>query len=1347
MLMIDTGQKQLSHTALDVAEILVRRMGDANGIDVTANRFRIGRIEEMGDSNTASHSVAEGDWVQWYPSSGPEEAHGKVERIDEPADQSDETKAVMTMYMQDDEGVWHPTDHTKKLPVSEVEGWGNYPTEDAISSEQMMAQTHGMVRPGMMFFSRMNDSLLRVQDVTGDVVTMMSVGGDSSWKESRQAVIEKVGEQSWRQVHPDSSLYRMMVRDSEMSYGSSSDSEEMMQGSHDSGGLLHSGMMFFSQINDSLLRITGVKDETVMVASVDHDAQWKETRDDVIDKIADDDWKYIDPDSSLYQMSDARTRMSDSMSASSSYGYDHRMSDKPMPMSMPMKMKMKMMGADDGTYGHGNGHGHGDNGGYGKNDSGMCPHCQSGGSCPHCEHDMSCPSCNHSDMGGSEYDMEYGEPETPQWREGQLVQWQVEPDLFGKIVHVDHERKIVMVAIHDKVGTSLKDTGFTISAGYSDLTEYNPTAESMAYGGDGHSGVPDDHIFENKEDAMELAKEMGLDGVHQMDGKYMPGETHGDYEDAVESMSDYDSDTYDVPDYHYFEAKSDAMEKATELGLEGVHTMGDMYMPGRSHHRYISAVEDDELAMTSEDAGAVMQDVMAGHKFDSKEDAMDKAEDMGLDGVHQMDGKYMPGESHEAYREALENQDEMSASQLASEARKGEGSGDTDDEPEKSLSDSQKTALKNKVEEHNDEHGDEDGKKVTYSMLRDVYKRGIGAYQDSHRPGMTPQQWSLARVNAFLYLVRNGNPENDNYTQDNDLLPEDHSKHNPDEGEENARAPFSRHVAELEQTYDVEVPIEYDDIQDGMLEEPNLPTDGYEPHYLFARDTKSASSYPVVDDDGSLRRGNVDAAWNLRSTVRDSDDYEMDLETFEKMLLNLNTKFDDKPIDPSDAMGFDVEEMNRYTASMDELDDVYEEWSNHVTMTASELETWSEHECANEASLKPEEVRERNMNLLETNKSDWTEDEIADAKKTISFISRMSVEENEPGNPMGPTDECPSEWLISLLNWAHNPYDSLPDEPKSTDEMAASGSESGFESEPESVSVDTGDASSGGKTITVATTGDASNVTGLRFNNDDGTTDGDEMNTSASSSMDTSSRPRTVASLASDEPRTRDESRANRSQLQSEQTSAFTMQELTYDTADEDTLEEMSEPVVVEQDELDELHEKASQSEMVEDELANLTERVESMSEAADILDAVSDEELSTLKESDDPVIMESEEQEELESLVDEVASVYAEELAQTSTVLTAEELKSEFAPTTLREKFEQTDATMTGDINESSEPDPKGGAVESEELSQSSSEQEQEEELEDARTLVADELESAGWERQAEKMREGEIPVEPYLE
>jgi len=97
------------------------------------------------------------------------------------------------------------------------------------------------------------------------------------------------------------------------------------------------------------------------------------------------------------------------------------------------------------------------------------------------------------------------------------------------------------------------------------------------------------------------------------------------------------------------------------------------------------------------------------------------------------------------------------------------------------FSDSIEKGLKNKVEEHNEEHGDDEGKRVTYRMLKSVYRRGAGAYSDSHREGMTRQQWSYARVNAFLYLVRNGNPENDNYTQDNDLLPDEHPKYNDSE--------------------------------------------------------------------------------------------------------------------------------------------------------------------------------------------------------------------------------------------------------------------------------------------------------------------------------------------------------------------------------------------------------------------------------------------------------------------------------------------------------------------------------------------------------------------------------------
>ena len=72
--------------------------------------------------------------------------------------------------------------------------------------------------------------------------------------------------------------------------------------------------------------------------------------------------------------------------------------------------------------------------------------------------------------------------------------------------------------------------------------------------------------------------------------------------------------------------------------------------------------------------------------------------------------------------------------------------------------------------------GDKKGKKVDLGMLKAVYRRGAGAFSTSHRPGMSRQQWSMARVNAFLYLVRNGRPKDAKYVTDNDLLPKGHPK-------------------------------------------------------------------------------------------------------------------------------------------------------------------------------------------------------------------------------------------------------------------------------------------------------------------------------------------------------------------------------------------------------------------------------------------------------------------------------------------------------------------------------------------------------------------------------------------
>lgn len=80
--------------------------------------------------------------------------------------------------------------------------------------------------------------------------------------------------------------------------------------------------------------------------------------------------------------------------------------------------------------------------------------------------------------------------------------------------------------------------------------------------------------------------------------------------------------------------------------------------------------------------------------------------------------------------------------------------------------------LKNKVQEHNAKASD--GRKATLGMLKAVYRRGAGAYSSSHRPGTDRNQWAMARVNAFLRLLRTGRPANSNYVQDNDLLPHGH---------------------------------------------------------------------------------------------------------------------------------------------------------------------------------------------------------------------------------------------------------------------------------------------------------------------------------------------------------------------------------------------------------------------------------------------------------------------------------------------------------------------------------------------------------------------------------------------
>ena len=139
-----------------------------------------------------------------------------------------------------------------------------------------------------------------------------------------------------------------------------------------------------------------------------------------------------------------------------------------------------------------------------------------------------------------------------------------------------------------------------------------------------------------------------------------------------------------------------------------------------------------------------------------------------------------------------------------------------DDFPDKTI-----TALENKVEEHNEEHGSAKSKRVTLGMLAKVYKRGIGAYNtnpQSVRPSVSSEeQWAMARVNSFLFAVRNGKYRSGKH--DTDLLPEGHPMKTEDERnevnltnsenydtflEDNERGADmeNRHVVEVDETED-----------------------------------------------------------------------------------------------------------------------------------------------------------------------------------------------------------------------------------------------------------------------------------------------------------------------------------------------------------------------------------------------------------------------------------------------------------------------------------------------------------------------------------------------------------------
>jgi capsid protein len=110
---------------------------------------------------------------------------------------------------------------------------------------------------------------------------------------------------------------------------------------------------------------------------------------------------------------------------------------------------------------------------------------------------------------------------------------------------------------------------------------------------------------------------------------------------------------------------------------------------------------------------------------------------------------------------------------------KGEGTaeGDASGKRGAEVTAEQEATLQAKADEFNEKESNTKNGRATLGALKSVFQRGLGAFNTSHSPRVqSAEQWAFARVNAFLYLLKNGRPENPNYTTDYDLLPEDHPK-------------------------------------------------------------------------------------------------------------------------------------------------------------------------------------------------------------------------------------------------------------------------------------------------------------------------------------------------------------------------------------------------------------------------------------------------------------------------------------------------------------------------------------------------------------------------------------------
>ena len=162
--------------------------------------------------------------------------------------------------------------------------------------------------------------------------------------------------------------------------------------------------------------------------------------------------------------------------------------------------------------------------------------------------------------------------------------------------------------------------------------------------------------------------------------------------------------------------------------------------------------------------------------------------------------------------------------------REGKESGSASQaQQDRQVSDAVEKGLREKVEKHNEEVNNAASKRTTYRTLLTVFERGIGAYKTnpaSVRPNVSsPEQWAYARVNSFLFALRNGRFQGGKH--DTDLLPESHPLSSKEE--KAMKDKEDRHILNVNETDD-SVIIEFAKHHEDEEEEMEM-TDSERPYH------------------------------------------------------------------------------------------------------------------------------------------------------------------------------------------------------------------------------------------------------------------------------------------------------------------------------------------------------------------------------------------------------------------------------------------------------------------------------------------------------------------------------------